>query len=74
MKQVCQNCGGTELYAKTVSANGDGGPALLPLGWLAFAAFEVVVCVNCGLTEWYVPQRLLEKVKYKFQRVAPPKT
>ncbi|MEO5913422.1 MAG: hypothetical protein ABIS50_04260 [Luteolibacter sp.] len=64
----CRNCGGNEQYSQEVSANGGHGPALLPLGFFAFAKFEIRVCGGCGLVDWFVPDRLMPKVKAKFTR------
>lgn len=74
MIHACRNCGGTELYSQEVSANGGSeGPKLLPLGWLTFPTYELVICADCGLTEWFVPERFLRKVKGKFKRLNPPR-
>jgi hypothetical protein len=67
----CRNCGSYESYSKTVDANADGfdQPKLLPLGWPGEKPqFEIKVCGNCGLIEWFVPKRLLPRVKKKFSR------
>jgi predicted nucleic-acid-binding Zn-ribbon protein len=73
MIHACRNCGGTELYSQEVNANGGDGLKLLPLGWLTFSTYEIVICAQCGLTEWFVPERLLRKVQGKFKRVNPPR-
>jgi predicted nucleic-acid-binding Zn-ribbon protein len=66
----CKNCGSTDLYVKEVGARGAQGPDLLPIYiWtLTGAKFEIHVCGSCGLTEWFVPERYLAKVKEKFSR------
>lgn len=49
----CPDCGGSDLYrsAQNTSANGLGGPFLLP--HLSPGRFRVVVCKDCGLTRFY---------------------
>lgn len=66
--KLCRNCGGTEFHSQEVSAAGGYGPNLLPLGFLSNPKLIVQVCGDCGLVEWIVPKRFLEKVKAKFNR------
>jgi predicted nucleic-acid-binding Zn-ribbon protein len=68
----CRNCGSDERYRKEVNAAGGYGPNLLPVGWVGWSGpkFEIEVCGGCGLIEWFVPQRLLPKVKETFSRVS----
>ena len=70
-KTPCRHCGGTELYSREVDASGGNGPDLLPIGGFLLTAPRLIVqvCGQCGLVEWFVPSRLLEQVKKKFQRV-----
>jgi predicted nucleic-acid-binding Zn-ribbon protein len=66
----CRNCGSSDRYSKEVNARGGYGPDLLPIGFWSRARFEIQVCGNCGLVEWFVPSRLLSKVKERFDRVS----
>jgi predicted nucleic-acid-binding Zn-ribbon protein len=66
--QPCRNCGSTERYWETVRARGGYGPDLLPIGLWSRPKFELRVCGGCGLVEWFVPKRFLEKVKERFLR------
>jgi len=54
---------------KGVGSRGGYGPDLLPTGfsWRS-PKFEIHVCGNCGLVEWFVPERYLAKVKEKFAK------
>ncbi len=69
--QSCRNCGSDERYTQQVMASGGYGPNLLPLGWVGWwgPKFQIEVCGNCGLVDWFVPKGLLAKVKEKFTRV-----
>jgi predicted nucleic-acid-binding Zn-ribbon protein len=64
----CRNCGSPDLYVKEVSAKGGYGPDLLPIGFWANPKFEIHVCGNCGLVEWFVPGRFLAKIKENFMK------
>ena len=68
--QTCQNCGSKDPYSQEVNTVGTFGPNILPLGWIGWTLpkFEIRVCGSCGLTEWFVPERLLPKVRKKFLR------
>ncbi len=61
----CPNCGGSDLRITMADAIGDMGPDLLPGvgGLFRRSRFAVVVCCNCGLTRFFVPQEELENVK-----------
>ena len=66
---ICRECGADgDFYFKTVSANGSSGPRLLPLGMFTDANFQLRVCGNCGLTDWFVARENLAKVREKFDR------
>jgi hypothetical protein len=71
----CRNCGSTEKYSKEVMVGGTHCHVLLPIGPRLFgkvesmAAVEIQVCGECGLTDWFVPKRLLPEVKVKFSRL-----
>ena len=66
--KVCRECGKDDFYYKEVEANGGYGPRLLPLGWLRQGSFELRVCGNCGLTDWFVDEYDLPRVREKFGR------
>ena len=66
---ICRECGADgDFYFKTVTANGGYGPRLLPLGMFTDASFQLRVCGNCGLTDWFVAAGTLVKVREKFER------
>jgi hypothetical protein len=60
----CSNCSSSERYTKDVDIE------LLPIGafWSWGKKFTIQVCGGCGLVEWFVPARLLPKVKDRFDR------
>jgi len=60
----CSDCGSRDLRTTTADAGGSRGPDLLPgvSGWFVPAKFDVVVCCNCGLTRFFVPQETIDKV------------
>jgi predicted nucleic-acid-binding Zn-ribbon protein len=66
----CRNCGSHEIYSREVNARGGQGPNLLPIGFFTSSTFLIRVCGDCGLVEWFVPPKHLNKVKEKFQREA----
>jgi predicted nucleic-acid-binding Zn-ribbon protein len=51
----CPVCSGTELYVRRISSGGGGAPYYLAgLGkFLHTAEFDVVVCADCGLTQFF---------------------
>ncbi len=65
----CRNCGGTERYFQEIGATGAYGPNLLPIGFFTNRKFRIEVCGDCGLVEWFVPARLLPKLKTRFSRL-----
>ena len=67
---TCRHCGATERYAKEVTANGGYGPSLLPLGLFSYPRLRLEVCAKCGLAEWFVPERFLDRVKARFTRIS----
>ena len=67
---ICRHCGGTERYTKEVSAVGPYGPDLLPVGFFTKRTLRIEVCAGCGLVDWFVPERLLDKVKTRFTRIS----
>ena len=65
--KTCRNCGGTEHYSQLVHARGGYGPDLLPIGgFFSSPKFRIVICGECGLTEWFVKSDDLAKVREKF--------
>jgi hypothetical protein len=64
----CRNCGTNEWYAREVVV-----ARLLPFGWTLrqpiYPKFEIRVCGGCGLIDWFVPKKLLDKVKREYERV-----
>ena len=69
---TCRNCGGAERYTKEVNTTGGYGPDLLPVkgcGFFTQRKFRIEVCGGCGLVEWFVAARFLEKVKTQFTRI-----
>jgi predicted nucleic-acid-binding Zn-ribbon protein/ribosomal protein L40E len=67
--RVCRSCGNTEFFSKEVNANGGHGPALLPLGLFCFSTFTLVVCSQCGLTDWHVSPGYMDKVRTRFDKM-----
>jgi predicted nucleic-acid-binding Zn-ribbon protein len=67
--RICRSCGNTEFFSKEVNANGGYGPALLPLGLLCFSTFTLVVCSQCGLTDWHVSPGYMDKVRTRFDKM-----
>jgi predicted nucleic-acid-binding Zn-ribbon protein len=61
---ACPACGRNNRYASEISANGGYGPALLPgVGNLLHPALlTVVVCADCGLTQFFAGEREREKI------------
>lgn len=63
---ACANCGGNELYrtTKPVSAGGGYAPNYLPgLGrWGNAEKVYVIVCRQCGLTQWFARHEALDKL------------
>jgi len=74
----CRNCGSTKKYSNEAVVGGTHGRVLLPIGPRlmgkanSMAAFEIQVCGGCGLTDWFVPRRLLPEVQGTFSRVPSP--
>jgi predicted nucleic-acid-binding Zn-ribbon protein len=65
----CKNCGGTELFSKTVQSAGMFGPDLLPTGGAVFRErFRIRICGSCGFVEWFVLPEHLENVTSKFPK------
>ena len=68
--KACRNCESSEWYIKEVDSKGGYGPNLLPISfWFeAQPKFEIHVCGRCGLVDWFVARRFLDKVKKEFDR------
>jgi hypothetical protein len=64
--KTCSNCGGKDIYSHAVRAK--GLVDLLPIGFFSGGEFELRVCGECGLANWYVPDKYLAKVKKNFKR------
>ena len=62
----CRHCGSNEIYKSKleVSAGGGHAPNLLPgLGkWYAAAKFRLVVCRDCGLTQFFASEEARAKL------------
>jgi hypothetical protein len=56
----CRNCGGTQFYtgeaARTVAITLTSLPP----------KFNLRVCGDCGLLDWFLPDKYLQKVRKKF--------
>lgn len=67
--KACRHCAKTEHYTHDVAAKGAYGPDLLPIGSLSGGTFEIRVCGNCGLTEFFVKNKWdLVEVKKHFRK------
>lgn len=72
---ACTNCSGKRLYKsrKEISAGGGYAPNYLPgLGTLLKAGkFQVIVCVDCGLTRFFASPEARAKLSAspKWERV-----
>ena len=64
---VCRNCGGTQFFSQEVSAGGGWSPNLMPIGFLSGGRYRLRVCGGCALTDWFVPNEFLHKVKQSFE-------
>lgn len=45
-------------------------PSLLPLsvsGWLEGGRYRLRICGQCGLTQWFVVEAFLDKVRERFE-------
>jgi predicted nucleic-acid-binding Zn-ribbon protein len=63
-QQKCPDCGGSNLFCTGSISGGGYGPMLLPGlgGFLRPAKFRVVVCGDCGLTQFYAEPSAREKL------------
>ncbi len=69
-KKTCTECGGTEIFMKSVDATGYRGPDLLPgIGGILSAQkyFELFICGNCGYAQFFVPKKFLAQVKEYYE-------
>jgi hypothetical protein len=58
----CRNCGGTELYILETSRT-------VPIQLLARPPkFQLLVCGSCGIVDWFLAGKDLEKLKKNFVR------
>jgi len=75
---TCLNCGGSNLYKSSdVSSGGGYAPNYLPdlgshFGFVS-AQFTMVVCTDCGLTNFFASDKAVAKIpgSKKWQRVQP---
>ena len=69
--EKCPHCNSTSLYeSEATSAKGGYGPNLLPgLGFFHNPAFRVVVCSECGATQFFADKltraKLAQSSKWK---------
>ncbi len=68
---TCRKCGSAELFTTQVNANVAEGPNLLPIGFWEYPTYQIVICGDCGLTDWFVSRKHLKAVKRKLKRVNP---
>jgi predicted nucleic-acid-binding Zn-ribbon protein len=74
-RSTCPACGSRDQFQplKPVRSGGGQAPNLLPgLGtWYQAAAFELVLCADCGLTRFYAVREAREKLRTsaKWRRV-----
>jgi len=63
MKKIapCPNCESTEQRLTTTGVP----PAMLPdaSGWLASPTWDVVVCLECGLTRYFASSDALDNIR-----------
>ena len=61
----CLHCGGDQLYSTDTNAAGGYGPNLLPGlgGYFQGATIQVVVCRDCGWTQFFASKPALEKLE-----------
>ncbi len=64
---ICHSCSGQQLYTTDTSSAGGYGPDLLPKlgGFWGGAKFHVVVCCDCGCTQFFASQKALKKIEEK---------
>ena len=62
----CSGCGAEDLHVRRLSSFGGQGPYLLKgLGYLFhYAHFDVVVCANCGLTQFFAEPSAREQLPH----------
>ena len=58
----CRNCGSTEFYA------GDAARTIAITLSPPPPKFHLRVCGSCGLVDWFLPEKDLQKLKKKFSR------
>ena len=63
LPEKCSHCGGEHLLTSNIAANGNEGPRLLPkLGSFLFSPrLDVVLCVDCGLTQYFAEESARQK-------------
>ncbi len=63
---ACSHCDGDNLFVTEVSAGGGYAPNHLPQLGTFFggsARFQIVVCADCGLTQFFAPRSAREKLE-----------
>jgi len=58
LPRSCEKCKSSEMFTTSVSSGGGYAPNYLPqlsTKWWISPKFEVVVCANCGLTQFFTP-------------------
>ncbi len=69
-RPACTHCGAQDHYLKEIPAGGGMSPSLLPLGisgWLEGGRYRLRICGQCGLTQWFVVEAFLDKVRERFE-------
>jgi len=66
-KPACRNCSSTQFFSQEISAGGGWTPSLLPIGFMAGGRYRLRVCGACGLTDRFVPEGFLRKVRESFE-------
>jgi predicted nucleic-acid-binding Zn-ribbon protein len=77
LPESCPHCSGTELYVRRLSACGGGGGSYFLQGLgelLHYAHFDVVVCAQCGLTQFFAEPLAQRNVRNHpdWQRITEP--
>ena len=64
LPETCPHCNSTSLYEAKAAARGAYGPNLLPglSGFLRNATFRVVVCSQCGATQFFADEKSRAKL------------
>lgn len=62
------------MYTTEVAGRGPYGPDFIPIGsfFKPPPKFRLEVCGSCGLTDWFIAEKHLEKVREKFTPLTTP--